>query len=148
MKKSTAVQPALFPTTKTGPPSKPGLPEWLRRQIETQDPATFGRFAKWADCRKCGALTLEGWDAYDDYAGHYAADPNRISTAEELDAVSMGRQTFEIRTDQDGRKTLSRRDHHRITASPATAHKWPVIPEHKCNAPLGKKLKPRDLGNR
>lgn len=137
-------QLTLIPTSKTGQPKPKGIPKWLKDQIEQQDPATFGRYARWTECR-CGAAVLEAWDAYDNYAGQYRADPNRITSNEELDAILTGRQTFELRIDDRG-KTLSRRDHHRIRKSPATAHKYPVVPEHKCNAPLGRRMKPTELG--
>lgn len=124
------------------------LPDWLRRQLEEKNPNAFGRNAQWKICPRCQLVTLAGWDAYDDYAGHYTTDPAQLDTGQELAALLDGRHTFELRTDPDGNKTISRRDAHRIRASPATGHRWPVIPEHRCGAPLGRKLEPRKLSGK
>jgi hypothetical protein len=124
------------------------MPDWLRRQLEAKNPNAFGRHAVWQICPICGHVILTGWDAYDDYAGRYKTDPAQLDTMGELAAVLTGRHTFELRTDADGNKTISRRDHHRILASPASGHRWPVIPQHRCGQPLGRKLEPRKLSGR
>lgn len=128
---------------RTGTPDRT-IPDWLRRQIETANPNAFGKYARWTVCR-CSAITLTGWDAYDDYAGHYTLDPRRLTTAQELAAILDGRLTFELRTSADG-DTISRRDAHRIRAHAATAHRWPVLPEHRCGSTApGRKLEPSDM---
>ncbi len=128
--------------------TKKKMPDWLRRVIEDKNPTAFGKWAHWAVCKKCGLVVLAGWDAYDDYAGHYVTDAARLDTAQELAALLGGRDTFELRTDPDGHKTISRRDHHRIRASPAAGHRWPVIPEHRCGQPLGQQLERRKLSGK
>lgn len=141
--KKTAQQPALFKIKTAAGPPRPTprkIPDWLRRQIEEQTPNAFGKYAHWEICPRCGSVTLAGWDAYDDYAGHVTTDPAQLDTLAELDAKIQARETFELRTDTEGRKTISRRDQHRIRASPATNHDWPVIPEHRCGSPLGQPL--------
>lgn len=155
MKNGHGRQPKQQPLFKIQRPQKPGpsaprqLPDWLRQQIEQQDPATFGKYAQWKICPKCQNVTLAGWDAYDDYAGYVVTDPAQLDTAAELDATLAGRHTFELRTDSEGKKTLSRRDSHRIRASHATNHPWPVLPEHRCHtAPLGTRLEPRNLNGK
>jgi hypothetical protein len=141
------------PLFKIKPPAKPGtptgttrhLPDWLRRALETQDPAMFGKHAHWTVCNKCHAVTLTGWDAYDDYAGQVTADVTVLGTTDELHALLTGRTTYELRTDPDGKKTISRRDAHRIRASPANTHRWPVLTDHACGSPLGRALQPHDM---
>lgn len=136
-------------TAGTGSGTAPKhLPDWLRRQLEEKNPNAFGRHAQWKICGKCAAVVLAGWDAYDDYAGHYTTDPAQLDTAQELAAVITGRDTFELRTDADGNKTISRRDAHRIRASAASEHHWPVIPEHRCGQPLGQQLERRKLSGK
>jgi hypothetical protein len=124
------------------------LPDWLRRAIEEKNPNTFGRHARWEICGLCSAIILTGWDAYDDYAGHYKLDPAQLDTMAELAALLAGRDTFELRHDDDGNKTISRRDQHRILASPASSHRWPVLPQHRCRQPLGQPLEPRKLSGK
>jgi hypothetical protein len=127
---------------------KKKIPPWLLRILEEKHPNSFGRLARWTICPRCGLVTLSGWDAYDDYAGHYVTDPAQLDTLGELAALLAGRDTFELRTDPDGSKTISRRDQHRIRASPAGNHRWPVIPEHRCGQPLGRRLEPRKLSGK
>lgn len=136
------------PAAKTGTGTPRHLPDWLRRQLEEKNPNAFGRHAQWKICPRCGSVTLAGWDAYYDYAGHVTTDPAQLDTRQELAALLAGRDTFELRTDQDGNKTISRRDHHRIRANPASQHRWPVIPEHRCGQPIGRQLERRKLSGK
>lgn len=141
---TTATQPALTPelelarkpdTADTG--TNTNLPAWLRQQIETQHPNTFGRLAGWHKCPRCKAWTLAGWEALDDYAGHATVDPLQLDTLNETRAILAGRTTYELIIENTGAKTLRRREQHGIAAKPATTHRYPILPAHKCGQPLG-----------
>jgi hypothetical protein len=127
------------------------MPDWLRRQIETENPNAFGKAARWKHCGRCGSWTLEGWDAYDDFAGLARIDPQTLDAEQELRAILDGRTTYdlEIQPNPTGStKILHRRTQHEITARPATPdpNHRPVVPAHRCDAaPLGRQLTPKEL---
>ena len=123
------------------------MPNWLRQVIETKNPTAFGKFARFETCGWCGAIIISGWDAYDDYAGKYRLDPAGLDTLTELAAIMTGRLTFELRTTHEG-MTISRRDSHRIEARRPETHDWPVLPEHRCQKPLGRPLDRRKLSGK
>lgn len=138
----------------TPEPRPGGMPDWLRRQIETENPNAFGKTARWKHCGRCGTWTLEGWDAYDDFAGLAKIDPRALDADGELHAILDGKTTYtlEIQSNPAGsQKTLHRRTQFEIQAHPAphdpgTAPNRHVVPAHRCDAaPLGRQLTPKEL---
>jgi hypothetical protein len=124
------------PPGKTGP-TDPTIPAWLRKAIETENPTAFGKLARWRKCR-CGAWTIDGWDANDDYAGHATTDPTTLTTTEELQALLQRRWTYHLIIDNGTLGiTLSRRDQWTVQAKPPPVARYPVTPAHKCNHPIG-----------
>lgn len=101
------------------------IPTWLAHRI-----GDTHRAAGLRTCPRCGAPILTGLDN-DTAALTARADPTPLTPLGETLALLAGRPTYNLTT-TSGRKELHRRDEWHIKGE----RRYPVIPAHKCGAPL------------
>lgn len=132
-------QTALFQTPEAPPPPPPWatvLPQWLQDQIPADTPRT-GKTVNLQPCRKCGAITLHALDTATDYVTDTRADPALLTNDQEVQALLDGRTTHTLRLHLITEPELASRNRWAIQNQPSNTSAHPVVPDHRCNDPLG-----------
>lgn len=121
---------------------KKPLPRWMLDQIKVEHPEGFDHHAHWQQCPKCGAWTLAGADWTHDWCYVAFTDLTPLNTGTELQALVMGRRTFEVLIKWE-KVTLRSRDPWRIGAHTPEKVGSLVVPAHRCHDPIGEPLSPK-----
>ena len=134
-------QAALFPKTELPRQRKPKnawlnqLPNWLADHIELIIPR-LGETATLTPCPKCGTPVLQALDWDLDHCAPTTTDTTLLTNHQELQALTTGRTTHEIRIGWDG-ITINARNQWTLAARPANSNPHPIAPNHLCRHPIG-----------
>lgn len=134
-------QAALFPKTEL--PRKRSkknawlnqLPNWLADNIEPTIPR-LSETANLIPCPKCHTPTLQALDWDLDYRATTTTDTTLLTTNQELQALTNGRTTHELRITATG-IIINQRNTWNLAARPANTNHYPIAPSHQCRQPLG-----------
>lgn len=134
-------QTALFPKTEL--PRKRNrknawlnqLPNWLADSIELISPR-LADTANLIPCPKCGVPVLQALDWDLDYKAQTTTDTTLLTTNQEIQALTTGRTTHELRLTATG-IIINQRNQWTLATKDANHNTHPIAPNHQCRHPLG-----------
>lgn len=114
-----------IPAMNKQPGNKPGMPDWLLKQIETKQGGF--RNARWRQCKNCGAITLYGMDD-DQMAGMATVDTAPLTQQQEMWCALHGRDTYMLEISPERKIQINLRD----SFSVARKNHRPIVAAHQC----------------